>query len=243
MQDYKFEVGDTFEIYFPEDDEPQWYKVEVTVRGEYWVELSFEEGEVFKYDIYLFKYYKTKNYKSKTDMKNWAKITEPSDIKKYPVGTPVRVNGVETVIVKAYYEPNRCFNVKDCFIDSDGNQSSVFALFDWSDGVVEVLIETPVPDIPTPDTPVEQDMVKNPNHYQLLPEHGLEVKDVLKAVLNKIEQSDFDMNLYEAGWYQQSMQYFLRFCDKNGVQDLEKGVQTMRFVLESIKERTQEESE
>lgn len=174
-------------------------------------------------------------------MKNWVKITEPSDIKKYPVGTPVRVNGVETEIVTECFESSRHFSVKDPFIDSDGNQSRLFALFDWYDGAVEVLVETPVPDIPTPDTSVEQDMVKNPNHYQLLPEHGLEVKDVLKAVLNKIEQSDFDMNLYEAGWYQQSMQYFLRFCDKNGVQDLEKGVQTMGFVLESIKERTQGE--
>ena len=79
------------------------------------------------------------------------------------------------------------------------------------------------------------DMVNKPNHYQILPDY--EVKDVLKAVLDKIEDSDFDMSLYEAGWYQQSMQYFLRFHGKNGLEDLEKGVQTMQFVINSIKQR------
>lgn len=77
--------------------------------------------------------------------------------------------------------------------------------------------------------------VSKPSHYQLLPEY--EVKDVNKALLNKIEESDFDMNLYEAGWYQQAMQYFMRFHAKNGVEDLQKGVQTMQFVLDSMKER------
>lgn len=80
-----------------------------------------------------------------------------------------------------------------------------------------------------------EDMVKRPNHYRLLPEY--EVKDVNKALLDKIQESDFDMSLYEAGWYQQAMQYFLRFYGKGGLQDLEKGVETMQFVIDSLKER------
>lgn len=76
------------------------------------------------------------------------------------------------------------------------------------------------------------DVVHKPSHYQLLPEY--EVKDVLKAVLDKIEQSDFDMSLYQAGWYQQAMQYFLRFYAKGGLEDLEKGVKTMQFVIEDM---------
>lgn len=82
------------------------------------------------------------------------------------------------------------------------------------------------------------DMVKKPNHYQLLPEY--EVKDVNKALLDKIESSDFDMSLYEAGWYQQAMQYFMRFYAKNGLEDLEKGVETMQFVIDSLKQRASE---
>lgn len=84
-----------------------------------------------------------------------------------------------------------------------------------------------------------EDMVKRPNHYQLLPEY--EVKDINKALLDKIQESDFDMSLYEAGWYQQAMQYFLRFYAKGGVEDLEKGVETMQFVIDSLKEREGDE--
>lgn len=84
----------------------------------------------------------------------------------------------------------------------------------------------------------EEDMVNKPNHYQLLPEY--EVKDVMKALLDKIEESDFKMTYYEAGWYQQSMQYFLRFYAKNGLEDIEKGLETMQFVVDSIKQRKEE---
>jgi len=79
------------------------------------------------------------------------------------------------------------------------------------------------------------DVVKKPNHYQLLPEY--EVKDINKALLDKIESSGYDISLYEAGWFQQSMQYFLRFYAKNGIEDLEKGIETMQFVVDSMKER------
>eukprot|EP00918_Siedleckia_nematoides_P052531 GHVU01114749.1.p1 GENE.GHVU01114749.1~~GHVU01114749.1.p1 ORF type:complete len:184 (+),score=19.02 GHVU01114749.1:40-591(+) len=86
----------------------------------------------------------------------------------------------------------------------------------------------------------ETNSVTKPNHYQLLPEY--EVKDVNKALLDKIEESEFDLSLYEAGWYQQSMQYFMRFYAKNGLEDLEKGVQTMQFVIDSIKAKKNEQS-
>ena len=79
------------------------------------------------------------------------------------------------------------------------------------------------------------DMVKHPNHYQILPEY--EVKDVNKALLDKIEESDFKMSFYEAGWYQQAMQYFMRFYAKNGIEDLEKGIETMQFVVDSLKSK------
>lgn len=78
-------------------------------------------------------------------------------------------------------------------------------------------------------------MIKKPSHYQLLPEY--EVKDVIKALLDKVESSEFDMTYYEAGFFQQSMQYFMRFYAKNRLEDLKKGVETMQFVIDSMEER------
>lgn len=83
----------------------------------------------------------------------------------------------------------------------------------------------------------EYDVVKSPKHYQLFPEYSLEIKDVNKRILDNIQSSEFDMTFYEAGWYQQSMQYFERFYEKNGLEDLEKGIQTMQFVVDSMKKR------
>jgi hypothetical protein len=71
-----------------------------------------------------------------------------------------------------------------------------------------------------------------PKHYELM---GVEVKDILEEVLDKIEVSEFNMSLNEAGWYQQAMQYFLRFYAKNGVEDLEKGIESMKIMIKSMK--------
>ena len=82
-----------------------------------------------------------------------------------------------------------------------------------------------------------EETVLSPSHYQLFPEFNLEVKDVNKRLLSKIEDSDFDMNLFEAGWYQQAMQYFFRFYAKNGINDLEKGINSLQIMIDSYKER------
>ena len=81
---------------------------------------------------------------------------------------------------------------------------------------------------------------QKPNHYQVLPEYR--VKDINKALLDKIEESDFEMSLNEAGWYQQSMQYFMRFYAKNGLEDLKKGVETMLIVIESLESKQEDKS-
>lgn len=81
----------------------------------------------------------------------------------------------------------------------------------------------------------EIDIVKRPNHYQLLPEY--EVKHVIKALLDKVDASDFEMTSYQAGWLQQSLQYLLRFYAKNGLEDLEKGYETLGFVIEDMKKK------
>ena len=86
----------------------------------------------------------------------------------------------------------------------------------------------------------KQDMIVSPKHYQLFPEFNLEIKDINKRILDNMEESGFDITLYEAGWYQQSMQYFERFYLKNGIEDLKKGIQTMQFVIDSMEQRKKE---
>ena len=80
------------------------------------------------------------------------------------------------------------------------------------------------------------DIINKPSHYQLL--EGVEVMDITKAVLDKIEKSDMQMSLNAAGWLQQTLQYLLRCYDKGKWQDLEKAKRTLEYVL---KERIYED--
>lgn len=79
--------------------------------------------------------------------------------------------------------------------------------------------------------------VTKPKHYQIFPEFDIEVKDINERLLDNIQESDFDMSLFEAGWYQQAMQYFLRFYAKNGINDIEKGINSMQIFINSYKMR------
>lgn len=88
---------------------------------------------------------------------------------------------------------------------------------------------------------IQEDMVNKPKHYQLFPEYKLEIKDINKRILDNMEEAGFNITLYEAGWYQQAMQYFERCYLKNGLEDLEKGIVTMQFVVDSMKERLKNE--
>lgn len=81
------------------------------------------------------------------------------------------------------------------------------------------------------------DVVSKPSHYQLFPEYNIQVKDINRRLLDNIEESGFSITLDEAGWYQQAMQYFQRFYAKNGVEDIEKGIEAMQIVLNSMKSR------
>lgn len=64
------------------------------------------------------------------------------------------------------------------------------------------------------------DPVNKPKHYQLLP--GVEVIDVLDALCDKLDNSTLLYNK-EVSYYAQAMGYFMRFMDKNGLEDLKKG--------------------
>lgn len=81
----------------------------------------------------------------------------------------------------------------------------------------------------------KQDLVKQPNHYMLFPEHSLEVKHITKRVLDRIEGSDMDLSLNQAGWLQQALQYLLRCYAKGGKQDIEKAKEALEILLSEEK--------
>ena len=71
----------------------------------------------------------------------------------------------------------------------------------------------------------EYDVVSKPKHYMLFEEEGIEVRDVIRVLVNKIESKHghFEAFTYHFGSdYVQLMQYLMRFMDKNGVEDLKK---------------------
>lgn len=65
----------------------------------------------------------------------------------------------------------------------------------------------------------DYDIVTKPKHYMLFEDHGIEVRDVIEKLVNKIEYYPEGMFIAD---YVQLMQYLMRFMDKNGVEDLKK---------------------
>ena len=71
---------------------------------------------------------------------------------------------------------------------------------------------------------ITHDPVEKPKHYMLFEEQGIEVRDVIKKLVNKFdteELHDFYSHMFIAD-YVQMMQYGMRFMDKNGLEDLKK---------------------
>ena len=79
---------------------------------------------------------------------------------------------------------------------------------------------------------VEHDPVNKPKHYMLLPEKGVEVRDVIKALVNKVYLTNNDPMFYAD--YVQALQYIMRFMDKNGVEDLKKCRWYLDKMIEAI---------
>ena len=70
------------------------------------------------------------------------------------------------------------------------------------------------------------DAVERPKHYMLFPDKGIEVRDVLQKLVDKVDkqmgQSLVPYSPLFGADYVQMMQYLMRFMDKNGVEDLKK---------------------
>jgi hypothetical protein len=76
--------------------------------------------------------------------------------------------------------------------------------------------------------------VTRPQHYMLFEDKGIEVRDVLEKLVNKIREGQNvpfwkGVPMFESD-YVQMMQYGMRFMEKNGVEDLKK----MRVYLDKM---------
>lgn len=80
----------------------------------------------------------------------------------------------------------------------------------------------------------EYDVVTKPWHYQLT--DSLEVKDLMKILLDRIEQSDIGFSHFQSSCYKEAMQYLLRFMLKNGYEDLAKAQVYLNEVMANRKE-------
>ena len=82
----------------------------------------------------------------------------------------------------------------------------------------------------------KEDKVNKPKHYMLFPEYNLEVRQVIQRLMDKMDKSDIEFSPIDYADYFQAMAYFMRFMEKNGKEDLQKGVWYMNKILEAWEE-------
>lgn len=70
------------------------------------------------------------------------------------------------------------------------------------------------------NTNKKYDIINKPKHYVLIPEIGIEVRDICKVMASRLSQSGY--SAMEVSDYIQMLQYILRFDQKNGKEDLKK---------------------
>jgi hypothetical protein len=74
----------------------------------------------------------------------------------------------------------------------------------------------------------QDDPVTRPRHYMLFEDKGIEVRDVIERLVERVKMdTSSNVPLWEVAPmfesdYVQMMQYGMRFMDKNGVEDLKK---------------------
>jgi len=79
------------------------------------------------------------------------------------------------------------------------------------------------------------DVISKPKHYMLFEDQGIEVRDVLEKLCEKLQNTlpyPGNSSLFESD-YVQLMQYLMRFMDKNGVEDLKKARWYLDKMIES----------
>ena len=79
-------------------------------------------------------------------------------------------------------------------------------------------------------------VVDKPKHYMLFEEEGIEVRDVIRKLVNKIPPTMHTHGGLFVADYVQMMQYLMRFMDKNGVEDLKKARWYLDKLIEAYDE-------
>ena len=81
----------------------------------------------------------------------------------------------------------------------------------------------------------DYNVISKPKHYMLFEEEGIEVRDVIGKLTEKLaENPKGEFYSYQfAADYVQLMQYLMRFMDKNGKEDLEKARWYLDKMIES----------
>jgi hypothetical protein len=103
------------------------------------------------------------------------------------------------------------------YAPNHGSQTLKEAIDDWFQGTNGVTQE----DFWTAPDP-QYNVVSKPKHYMLFEEEGIEVRDVIEKLVNKIPPVSRDYGGLFVADYVQMMQYLMRFMDKNGAEDLKK---------------------
>jgi len=103
------------------------------------------------------------------------------------------------------------------YAPSHGPQTLKEAIDDWFQGTNGVTQE----DFWTTPDP-QYNVVSKPKHYMLFEEEGIEVRDVIAKLVDKMPAMYVTQAPLFISDYVQMMQYLMRFMDKNGVEDLKK---------------------
>ena len=78
--------------------------------------------------------------------------------------------------------------------------------------------------------------VDKPKHYMLFEDKGIEVRDVIEKLVEKLQTGGKGLGHYSGMFisdYVQMMQYLMRFMDKNGQEDLKKAQWYLNKLIES----------
>lgn len=76
----------------------------------------------------------------------------------------------------------------------------------------------------------KHDVVNKPKHYMLIPEKGIEVRDLMQVLADRLENNEYSAMFISD--YIQMQQYLLRFDQKNGKEDLEKAKWYLEKLIE-----------
>lgn len=115
----------------------------------------------------------------------WRVISEREEIKNYPAGTKVSIDGQESIIKNHYDLDDLGFDLEDVVCKPGGRKSYVFTHSDWNRCLVEVWIE---PEEKSTDS--EKSGVWRRVNFEELKDFPAGTKVLIKGIYTEISESD-----------------------------------------------------